>query len=340
VTTASPAYRPRDFASDQQVRWCPGCGDYAILHGLQRVFASLGMPRERFVVVSGIGCSSRLPYYMETYGFHTLHGRAPAIATGLALTRPELSVWVVTGDGDALSIGGNHLIHALRRNVSIKILLFNNQVYGLTKGQYSPTSHLGMVSGSTPFGSLDRPLNPLRLALGAGATFVARTVDVLGTHLEEVLRAAATHRGAAFVEIYQNCNIFNDGAFEHLTSRDVRHDALVELRHGEPLRFGTDLEKGIVLTGAPVPTPTVASLATVGEEALLVHNAHHADATFAFLLAGMAAPASPVPIGIFRQVEAPSLEEAVAEQISAATRDQGEGALAELLAGPETWQIE
>jgi 2-oxoglutarate ferredoxin oxidoreductase subunit beta len=340
MTTAAPPYRPRDFASDQQVRWCPGCGDYAILHVVQSVFASLGIPREQFVVVSGIGCASRLPYYLETYGFHTLHGRAPAIATGLALTRPELSVWVVTGDGDALSIGGNHLIHCLRRNVGVKILLFNNQVYGLTKGQYSPTSPRGMVSGSTPFGSVDAPLDPLRLALGAGATFVARTVDVLTHHLEEVLHAAATHRGAAFVEIYQNCNIFNDGAFDPLAGRDVRHDALVELHHGERLRFGKELEKGIVLTGAPLPAPVVATVAEVGEAALLVHDAHRDDATLAFLLAGMAAPALPVPIGIFRQVERPTFEEGVAEQISAAIRRQGPGDLAALLAGAETWEVE
>src|SRR5690242_19640536 len=235
----------KDFKSDQEVRWCPGCGDYSILAAMQRFMPELGIPREKIVFVSGIGCSSRFPYYMNTYGMHSIHGRAPAIATGLAVARPDLDVWVITGDGDALSIGGNHLIHALRRNVNITILLFNNQIYGLTKGQYSPTSEVGKVTKSTPFGSVDQPFNPLSLALGAEATFVARTHDMDRNHMIEVFKRAHDHKGAAFVEVYQNCNVFNDGAFDTITLKETRDENLIPLRHGEPIRFGADGAKGI-----------------------------------------------------------------------------------------------
>jgi 2-oxoglutarate ferredoxin oxidoreductase subunit beta len=260
----------KDFKSDQEVRWCPGCGDYAILSAVQGFMPQLGIPREKIVFVSGIGCSSRFPYYMNTYGMHSIHGRAPAIATGLSVTRPDLSVWVITGDGDALSIGGNHLIHALRRNVNLKILLFNNQIYGLTKGQYSPTSELGKITKSTPMGSLDHPFNPVSVALGVEATFVARTIDSDRKHLTEVLTKAAAHKGTAFVEIYQNCNIFNDGAFDLLKEPDTRADNQIRLEHGKPIRFGADGERGVRLTDDC--RVELVEVADVGTDALLVHD--------------------------------------------------------------------
>ena len=265
-----PAYTKKDFQTDQEVRWCPGCGDYAILAAVQSVFPELGIPRENFVVVSGIGCSSRFPYYMNTFGFHTIHGRAPAIATGIKLARPELEVWVATGDGDALSIGGNHTIHMLRRNVGIKILLFNNRIYGLTKGQYSPTSEVGKKTKSTPYGSLDRPFNPLSLALGAEATFVARSVDVFQPHLKAMLKQAAAHQGSAFVEILQNCNIFNDGAWDSLTEKDVRDERTIALEHGKPLVFGKAKDKGLRMNGLALEV--VALGGGVTEKDLLVHD--------------------------------------------------------------------
>ena len=249
MTATLPAYTKKDFQSDQEVRWCPGCGDYAILSAVQSVFPELGIPREKFVIVSGIGCSSRFPYYVNTFGFHSIHGRAPAVATGVKIARPDLEVWVATGDGDSLSIGGNHTIHMLRRNVGIKVLLFNNRIYGLTKGQYSPTSELGKKAKSTPYGSLDRPFNPLSLALGAEATFVARSVDIFQPHLKAVLRKAAAHQGSAFVEVLQNCNIFNDGAWEGLTDKELRDDATLALEHGKPLVFGKGRDKGIRRNG-------------------------------------------------------------------------------------------
>src|SRR5512142_3101434 len=262
--------KAKDFTSDQEVRWCPGCGDYVILNTIRNFLPDLGLRRENIVFISGIGCSSRFPYYLETYGFHSIHGRAPAIATGLALAREDLSVWVVTGDGDALSIGGNHLIHALRRNVNIKILLFNNRIYGLTKGQYSPTSEEGKVTKSTPMGSLDHPFNPVSVALGAEATFVARTHDMDRQHMMETFRRAHDHKGAAFVEIYQNCNVFNDGAFEGILGKTNRADMLIPLVHGEPIRFGADLEKGVRLTNQGVAE--IVDVAEVGEENILVHD--------------------------------------------------------------------
>jgi len=326
----------KDFKTDQEVRWCPGCGDYAILAGMQGFMPELGIAREKIVFISGIGCAARFPYYMQTYGMHSIHGRAPAIATGLATSRPDLSVWVVTGDGDALSIGGNHLIHILRRNVNVKVLLFNNKIYGLTKGQYSPTSELGKVTKSTPMGSLDYPFNPVSLAIGAEATFVARAIDTDRKHLVEMLRRAAAHRGTAFVEIYQNCNIFNDGAFDF-----VREDAAnrIYLKHGEPIRFGADGERGIIQTqdGSCV----VVNVEEMGEGALLVHDEHHATSSLAFALSRVAREAgAPTPFGVFRDVERPVYDDLMAEQLEAAVAQRGAGDLEALIAAGDTWTIE
>jgi 2-oxoglutarate ferredoxin oxidoreductase subunit beta len=328
----------KDFKSDQEVRWCPGCGDYAILSAVQGFMPSLVIPRERIVFVSGIGCSSRFPYYMNTYGMHSIHGRAPAIATGLSVSRPDLSVWVVTGDGDALSIGGNHLIHALRRNVNLKILLFNNQIYGLTKGQYSPTSERGKITKSTPMGSLDQPFNPVSLALGAEATFVARSIDSDRAHLTGVLRKAAAHRGAAFVETYQNCNIFNDGAFDLLKEPDTRADNQIRLEHGQPIRFGERGEHGVRLTGQG--SLDLVEVADVGEDALLVHDEHREHPSVAFMLSRLSHGATgPTPIGVFRDVDRPVYDELMAEQLEQATARQGPGDLAALLHAGDTWEI-
>src|SRR6202142_2107217 len=286
VPKADEKLTTKDFKSDQEVRWCPGCGDYAILAAFQAFLPELEIPRENLVIVSGIGCSSRLPYYVNSYGMHSIHGRAPAIATGLASSRPDLSVWVITGDGDGLSIGGNHLIHALRRNVNIKILLFNNRIYGLTKGQYSPTSESGKVTKSTPFGSLDHPYNPVSLALGAEATFVARTHDMDRKHMTEIFRRAYAHKGASFVEVYQNCNVFNDGAFETILAKDNRPAMLVPLEHGKPVRFGPDGEKGVIIdsNGSAV----IVEVSEVGEERLLVHDESRPDPSLAFSLSRLA----------------------------------------------------
>src|SRR6266576_2294029 len=291
-----PVLKPADFASDQDVRWCPGCGDYAILAQMKKVMPTLGIPREKIVFISGIGCSSRFPYYMNTYGMHSIHGRAPAIATGIAVSRPDLDVWVVTGDGDGLSIGGNHLIHALRRNVNFTILLFNNQIYGLTKGQYSPTSEVGKVTKSTPFGSIDHPFNPVSLALGAEATFVARTHDMDRKHMTETFRRAHAHRGGAFVEIYQNCNVFNDGAFEDITSREARPQMLIPLEDGKPMRFGPDGAHGVVLDGQG--RAKIVDVAEVGEDKILVHDEKRDEPGLAFMLSRLArGPFEPTPIG-------------------------------------------
>jgi 2-oxoglutarate ferredoxin oxidoreductase subunit beta len=333
-----PATSRKDWASDQEVRWCPGCGDYSILAAVQTLLPELGVARERTVFVSGIGCAARFPYYMSTYGMHTIHGRAPAIATGLALSRPDLDVWVVTGDGDALSIGGNHLVHALRRNVNMTILLFNNQIYGLTKGQFSPTSELGKVTKSTPFGSLDRPFNPIALALGAEATFVARTHDMDRRHMMEVFRRAHDHKGAALVEVYQNCNVFNDGAFEQVTGRAAREEMLVPLEHGQPIRFGADLHKGVVLRADG--RLEIVEVADVGESALLVHDERREDPGIAFLLAHLArGPFEPTPIGVFRAVERPDYGSLVDAQIDEVRRRKGDGDLAELLRSGTTWSV-
>jgi len=329
------ALTAKDFKTDQEVRWCPGCGDYAILASVQTVMPELGIPREKIVFISGIGCAARFPYYMQTYGMHSIHGRAPAIATGLSTSRPDLSVWVATGDGDALSIGGNHLIHALRRNVNLKILLFNNQIYGLTKGQYSPTSELGKVTKSTPMGSLDWPFNPLSVAIGAEADFVARAIDTDRKHLTEVLRAAAAHRGAAFVEIYQNCNIFNDGAFDYVRDDEANR---IYLEHGKPIRFGADGEKGVRLL--PDGSAEVVQVADVGEDALMVHDAHHKQPSQAFALSRLTnATAGAVPVGVFRDVQRPVYDELMAEQLDRAVEAKGEGDLETLLHSGDTWVI-
>ncbi|MCW2903918.1 MAG: thiamine pyrophosphate protein domain protein TPP-binding protein [Streptosporangiaceae bacterium] len=346
VSLPLPAHRPpllpegetqsaKDFKTDQEVRWCPGCGDYAILAAVQGFLPELRIKRENTVFVSGIGCSSRFPYYMNTDGFHSIHGRAPAIATGLAASRPDLSVWVVTGDGDALSIGGNHLIHSLRRNINLKILLFNNRIYGLTKGQYSPTSEIGKITKSTPMGSLDSPFNPISLAIGAEATFVARTLDYDRKHMQSVLRAAAEHKGTAIVEIYQNCNIFNDNAFQPLKDPEVRDDITIRLEHGEPIVFGAARDKGLRRSASgsfevvPADSPDI-----------VVHDAHNPDPSVAFALSRLDSPAfEHTPIGIFRQVARPSYDELMGAQLEEAVDRHGEGDLAALLGSGDTWRI-
>jgi 2-oxoglutarate ferredoxin oxidoreductase subunit beta len=377
VPRAATRSAAKDFKSDQEVRWCPGCGDYAILAAFQAFLPELEVPRENIVVISGIGCSSRLPYYVNSYGMHSIHGRAPAIATGLAASRPDLSVWVITGDGDALSIGGNHLIHALRRNVNIKILLFNNRIYGLTKGQYSPTSERGKVTKSTPFGSLDHPFNPVSLALGADASFVARTIDSDRRHLTSVLRAAADHQGAAFIEIYQNCPIFNDDAFAPLKEASAADQRLIKLEHGEPVRFAGgsrglrfgphgQLEavevaaaegpgKSDTAAEGPGKSDTAAegpgksdaaaegpgkSDTAAGDDTLITHDAHRADPSYAFALSRLdASDFRHTPVGVFRQVEQPSYDQLMAEQIELAKQRSGSGDLAALLAGNDTWEV-
>jgi 2-oxoglutarate ferredoxin oxidoreductase subunit beta len=324
----------KDYRTDQEVRWCPGCGDYAILAAMQSFMPELGIERENTVFVSGIGCAARFPYYMNTYGMHSIHGRAPAIATGLAVTRPDLSVWVVTGDGDALSIGGNHLIHALRRNVNFKILLFNNRIYGLTKGQYSPTSEIGKVTKSTPMGSLDWPFNPLSLAIGAEATFVARAVDTDKAGMTEVLRAAAEHRGSAFVEIFQNCPIFNDDAFDFVRD-DKEGINRIALHDGQPIRWGADKQKALRQRSDGSIEDCAADDAGV-----LVHDAKHESAALAFALSRVTQEThGGTPIGVFRDVERPVYDDLMAEQLAAATEKRGEGDLAALLHGGETWTI-
>jgi 2-oxoglutarate ferredoxin oxidoreductase subunit beta len=329
----------KDFKSDQEVRWCPGCGDYAILAAVQSFLPELGLRRENIVFVSGIGCSSRFPYYLNTYGVHSIHGRAPAIATGLAASRPDLSVWVVTGDGDALSIGGNHLIHALRRNVNLKILLFNNRIYGLTKGQYSPTSELGKITKSTPMGSLDHPFNPISLALGAEATFVARTIDSDRKHLTSVLRAAAAHRGSAFVEIYQNCNIYNDDAFEVLKDSATRDAYLIRLEHGEPIRYGPGNELGIGRDPATGELETV-SVAEAREGSVLVHDAHAPDPSTAFGLSRLADESlARTAIGVFRSVIRRTYDDLMNSQVERAIEQQGKGDLTALLTSGDTWTV-
>ncbi|MET8584100.1 2-oxoacid:ferredoxin oxidoreductase subunit beta [Streptomyces collinus] len=340
VPKAEAKQSMRDFKSDQEVRWCPGCGDYAILAAVQGFMPELGLAKENIVFVSGIGCSSRFPYYMNTYGMHSIHGRAPAIATGLATSRRDLSVWVVTGDGDALSIGGNHLIHALRRNVNLKILLFNNRIYGLTKGQYSPTSEVGKVTKSTPMGSLDAPFNPVSLAIGAEASFVARTIDSDRKHLTEVLRAAADHPGTALIEIYQNCNIFNDGAFDALKDKQQAEEALIRLEHGRPIRFGTDGGRGVV-RDRQTGDLKVVTVTPENEADILVHDAAAASPTTAFALSRLADPDTlhHTPIGVFRSVERPVYDTAMADQLDAAIEQRGKGDLGALLAGGDTWTV-
>lgn len=332
-----PKYTAKDFQSDQDVRWCPGCGDYSILAQTQRVMPDLGIPKYKMVFISGIGCSSRFPYYMNTYGFHGIHGRATAIASGLKMARPDLSVWVVTGDGDGLSIGGNHMIHLMRRNLDINVLLFNNQIYGLTKGQYSPTSEMGKITKSTPFGSIDYPFNPASLCLGASATFVARTLDRDPKHMQYVLKRAAEHRGTSFVEVYQNCNVFNDGAFFQFTEKETKDDSVVFLEHGKPLVFGKERDKGIRLNGF---TPEVVSIkdGQYSVNDLLVHN--EKDTTLSFILADMTyKPHLPRPVGIFLAIDRPVYEEEMMRQIQFAKQKRGEGDMVKLLNSGDTWVV-
>lgn len=336
--------RRRDYASDQEVRWCPGCGDYSILSTFQGMLPGLGIARENVVVVSGIGCSSRLPYYMNTYGMHSIHGRAPAIATGLAVSRPDLAVFVVTGDGDALSIGGNHLIHAMRRNVNLTIMMFNNEIYGLTKGQYSPTSKAGTVTKSSPMGSVDHPFDPVSVALGADCSFVARVLDSDRKGLDAVLSAAAAHRGTSFVEIYQNCPIFNDGAFDDYKGPQAVHN-LVQLVDGQPVLLGSDRDRGVVRDPA-TGSLTVAEVSQVGAEKVLVHDSHREDPSWAFELAHLADSGlmRQTPVGIFRDVERPAYDDVVRDQVHLAmgedtSQQSQDTALQQLLLGADTWQV-
>jgi len=326
----------KDYASDQDVRWCPGCGDYSILAQTKKVLSRVGAKRETTVFVSGIGCSSRFPYYVNTYGFHSIHGRAPGLATGIKIANPDLTVWVATGDGDGLSIGGNHLLHAIRRNVNIKILLFNNRIYGLTKGQYSPTSPFGKKTKSTPMGSVDFPLHPLSVAIGAEATFVARTIDVNVKHLEYVLERAAQHKGSAFIEIYQNCNIFNDMAFEYATAKETKDDTTLYLEHNRPLTFGKDHKKGIRLNAMD---PEIVELGSgINEDDLLFHNEKQAEPSLAYLLSRMHYPEFPEPMGVFRCVERPTYEDMVVNQVRTA-KEKSSSRLEDLFNEGETWEV-
>jgi 2-oxoglutarate ferredoxin oxidoreductase subunit beta len=341
-TAASLPLTPKDLASDQEVRWCPGCGDYSILAQMKKALATLGVARENMVFVSGIGCSSRFPYYMNTYGFHTIHGRAPTFATGLKLARPDLQVWVITGDGDGLSIGGNHLLHAMRRNADLKIILFNNEIYGLTKGQYSPTSRVGTRTKSSPQGSLEAPLRPLSVALAAEATFVARTLDVDINHLTATLQRAAAHKGSAFVEVYQNCKIFNDGVFEYATDKSVKAENLLFLEHGRPLIFGKDRNRGIRLHGL---TPEVVKLGSgISPDDLVIHDEKAEEPTLAYLLSRMVHDPDepmpfPEPVGVFRAIARPTHDAQVEEQINTLVKARGKGNLQDLLTGDETWTV-
>ena len=333
-----PVLKPADFASNQDVRWCPGCGDYSILAQMKKVLPSLGVPRENIVFISGIGCSSRFPYYMNTYGMHSIHGRAPAVASGLKTCRPDLQVWVITGDGDGLSIGGNHLMHCIRRNMDLNIVLFNNRIYGLTKGQYSPTSPLGKKTKSTPMGAVDNPLHPLSIAIGCEATFVARSIDTNFQHLADTLARAAAHKGTSFIEVYQNCNVFNDGAWDYAKDKESKADTTLELEHGKPLIFGKDRTKGIRLNGM---NPEVVELGKgINEDDLLFHDEKAVEPTLAYLLSRMRyEDGFPEPIGVFRAVDAPLYDVEVNKQIEEAIQTRGPGDLEKLLHSGETWTV-
>ena len=334
---AVPETKRADWQSDQEVRWCPGCGDYSILTAMQLLMPELGVRRENTVFISGIGCAARFPYYMNTYGMHSIHGRAPAIATGLAMARHELDVWVVGGDGDMLSIGGNHLIHALRRNINVNILLFNNQIYGLTKGQFSPTSETGKVTKSSPVGLIAEPFNPVSLALGAEASFVARTHDMDRKHMQEMFRRAYHHDGASMVEVYQNCNVFNDGAFATITKKDSRDDMLIDLRHGERIQFGSEGQFGVVRRDGGVE---IVNVADVGLDALLVHDETRQDPSTAFALSRLAfGPTTPTPVGVFRATERAEYGAAMATQVADVAAESGKGDLASLLRSQPTWEV-
>jgi 2-oxoglutarate ferredoxin oxidoreductase subunit beta len=342
MTAVAPGDRPalsrKDFVTDQDVRWCPGCGDYSILAQTQKLMPELGIPRENIVFISGIGCSSRLPYYMNTYGFHSIHGRAPAIASGLKVTRPDLQVWVVTGDGDGLSIGGNHLLHIVRRNMDVVIVLFNNRIYGLTKGQYSPTSEQGKITKTSPYGTIDYPVNALSFAIGASASFIARSLDIDTHHLVATLERAAHHKGTSFVEVFQNCNVYNDGAFMEFADKSVRPDRTVILEQGKPLIFGKERNRGLRLNGV---TPEIVELGNgVTEADLLVHDETREDPTIASILARMAWPQFPVPLGVLQAVERPTYNELLDKQIEDVIAREGAGDLAALLAEGDTWVVE
>lgn len=337
-------YTRKDFSSEQEVRWCPGCGDYSILAQVQRVMpeicAEMALKKENIVFISGIGCSSRFPYYMNNFGFHTIHGRAPTIASGLKLTRPELQVWVVTGDGDGLSIGGNHLIHSLRRNVDLKILLFNNRIYGLTKGQYSPTSETGKKTKSSPLGTLERPLNPLSIAIASEATFIARAIATEGQQMRDVLMRAAQHKGSAFIEIFQNCNVFNDAAFDDFAAKKNQAANTVSLQHGKPITFGKDGEKAICMrTGHGAIEPYVVNTADVDAADILVHDEQSPNAAMCYLLGQMELPEFPVPLGVFRSIQHPAYDELLNAQISEAQGRLGKGDLKQHLHAGETWTV-
>jgi 2-oxoglutarate ferredoxin oxidoreductase subunit beta len=335
MSVESPPLTRKDFMPDQDVRWCPGCGDYAILAQMQKTLPELGVPRENIVVVSGIGCSSRFPYYVNTYGVHSIHGRAPTVATGLKAARPELQVWIATGDGDALAIGGNHFLHTLRRNIDVNILLFNNRIYGLTKGQYSPTSRLGKRTISTPDGSIENPINPIGVAIGAEASFIARTADAFQKHMSEIIQRAAKHQGCAFVEIAQNCIIFNNGTWADTTNPNSRADNVLYLEHGKPMIFGKNSEKGIRLNGL---TPEVVKVEDVGEENLVVHDEQAAEPTLAYFLSRMGPPDFPTPFGVFRAVDKPVYNELLMEQVKAA-EEKGSHDLNTLYRQGETWEV-
>jgi len=337
VEAEQRTYTLKDFASDQDVRWCPGCGDYSILAAMKKVMSEAGIPPESYCFISGIGCSSRFPYYVNTYGMHSIHGRATAVATGFRIARPDIQTYVVTGDGDGLSIGGNHTIHLLRRNVGVKVLLFNNQIYGLTKGQTSPTSPFGKKTKSTPMGSLDWPLNPISLALAAEASFVARAVDMHPKHLGAVLRRAHEHKGTAFVEIYQNCNIFNDGAFDYAQDRKVRDDNVIELEHGKPMIYGKEQDKGIIFHNNEMRA-VILGRDGFTEDDVLVHN-EKGRTRMHFMLARMRQPSLPEPIGVFRDVQRPVYDELVNDQVREAIAKRGPGDLQKLLAGRATWEV-
>ncbi len=338
MSTELPVLKDKDFASDQDIRWCPGCGDYSILAQMKKVLASLGKNKEETVFISGIGCSSRFPYYMDTYGMHSIHGRAPAFATGLKSTRPELDIWVITGDGDALSIGGNHFMHMVRRNVDLNVILFNNSIYGLTKGQYSPTSKVGTVTKSTPVGSIDQPINPISLALAAEATFVARSVDTNIKHLRAMMQRASEHRGTSFLEVYQNCNVFNDGIWDYAKDKATKDDTTVELEHNKPLIFAGG-DKGIRLNGF---APEVVDLSggKVAQDDLLFHDEKAVSSQLAFLLSRMRHPEFPEPIGVFRAVERPTYDSMINQQVEQAKSKHGVGELEKLFAGGDTWTVE
>lgn len=335
--TKVKTYTRADFSSDQSVRWCPGCGDYAILAQAQKVFPDLGVSKENFVFISGIGCSSRFPYYMNTFGFHTIHGRAPAIASGVKLSNPDLSVWVVTGDGDGLSIGGNHTIHLLRRNLDINVMLFNNRIYGLTKGQYSPTSEIGKVTKSSPLGSLDRPFNPLTLALGTGATYVARTIDRETKHMQAMITRSYGHKGTSFLEIYQNCNIFNDGAFGPMTDKETKADSVLWLENGQPMVFGKEKNRGIRLDGN---TPMIVEIGDKWSlDDVLVHN--ESDYVIASLLSNLTYQSDfPDPIGVLYAIDSPTYEELMMEQINNAIGKKGSTSVQDILNAGDTWVVE